>query len=149
MSPLQKHAKLIRFSHPASRPSPLLSAQGRGRRSGSFWDPVPRSSIPLDWYSANIITSSHSCCMAFSTVSTRTVTHERRFAKLQRFFPLQSHNDLQARFPRWICLPPLTKPPSSPTDGFLQLQPLFSSLTYFQSAISHKAEANTLKRRAP
>lgn len=55
----KKHAKLIRFSRPASRPSLLLSAQGRGRRSGSFWEPAPRSSGATPTFSLPLF---HSAC---------------------------------------------------------------------------------------
>lgn len=145
MSPLQKHAKLIRFSRPACRPSLLLSAQGRGRRSGSFWEPLPRSPVPLEWYNSDIIASSHSCRMSFLHLCPQWLLKDGRreknspirdgFLNCKDFSSFSPAMTSEQGFHDGSTPRPTSQTPSSSTDGLLQLQPLFSSLAYFRVQI--------------
>lgn len=122
MSPLQKHAKLIRFSRPACRPSLLLSAQGRGRRSGSFWEPLPRSSVPLEWYNSDIIASSHSCRMISLRLCPQWLLKDGRrknspirdgFLNCKDFSSFNPTMTSEQGFHDGSTSPPLPKPPAA------------------------------------
>lgn len=160
MSPLQKHAKLIRFSRPASRLSLLLSAQGRGRRSGSFWEPRStflscNSDILTSYLSSRVFSAAVSAlrigcertvgvnihpletfrlnCNGFSSFNPTMTSRQGFHDRSTTDAPHAHTSQTPQQLNRW--------PPSTATFIFLA--------DIFQCADSHKAEANTLKHRVP